>query len=337
MNMDRRNANGGTEPDSYNEAEQWFVRLLEPDCPAFERAEFERWRAADPAHAAAYRAIERLWKQSEKAVKDPAVMAAAHRALRREPETRAPRRWLFPALAVGLTAVVALVALPRWLANRADPTGIAYTTTAGQQQTVQLSDGSSIMLDTDTAVVVRFSTRTRRVDLLHGQAQFTVQGNHAWPFVVHAQRGTVTAVGTQFQVRINDGCTDVALLKGKLAIATEPPNGTSQDASLSGGQRLAYDDTGRITPVHPIDLLQTQGWTQGKLFIHDWRLPDLVAEMNRYSATKLQIGDSSLQDIRISGIFRTNDQQTFLQLLQQGWSIQARRVNDTQIVLLRNR
>ncbi|MFK2872155.1 FecR family protein [Dyella lipolytica] len=335
--MDRRNTDENAKLGSYDEAEHWFVHLLESGCSADERAEFERWRAADPAHAAAYREIELLWRQSKEAVKNPAIVAAASRALRREPETRARRYWFLPAMAAGLAILVAVIVLPRWLGTSADPAGMTYTTTPGQQQTVALNDGSTIMLDTDTEVVVRYSARTRRVDLLHGQAQFTVQGNHAWPFVVHAQHGTVTAVGTQFQVRINDGCTDVALLKGKLAIATESPHGTPQNASLIGGQGLAYDETGRISPLHSIDLQMAGGWTQGKLFIHDWRLPDLLAEMNRYSATKLQIGDPSLQDIRISGIFRTNNQQVFLQLLQQGWPIHAKRLSATQIVLLRNR
>jgi transmembrane sensor len=336
MGMDRRNTNSEMQLGSHDEAEHWFVRLLEPDCPADERAAFERWCAADPAHATAYRDVEQLWKQSQDAVKDPAIMALAQRALRREPQVRAPRRWVVPTFAVGLAALVALVVALRWPAP-ADPAGVAYATAAGQQQTVTLTDGSSILLDTDSKVVVRYSQRTRRVDLLHGQAQFTVQGNHAWPFVVHAGAGTVTAVGTQFQVRLDDQATDVALLKGKLAIAAEAPDGATQDASLVGGQALAYDESGHITPVHPIDMPQAQGWTQGKLFVHDWRLPALLAEMNRYSDTKLQLGDPSLQDIRISGVFRTNDQQTLLLLLQQGWPIHAKRISATQIELLRNR
>jgi len=337
MVMDRRDTDVATELGIYDDAERWFVRLLEPDCPTDARAAFEHWLAVDPAHAAAYRDIEQLWKQSKDALKDPAVMAAASRALLREPAVRAPRRWLIPAFAVGLAALMGLAIVPRWLAPPADPTGIAYTTAAGQQQAVKLADGSSILLDTDSKVVVRYSERTRRVDLLHGQAQFTVQGNHAWPFVVHAGSGTVTAVGTQFQVRLDDQATDVALLKGKLAIAAQSPDGATQDASLLAGQALAYDQSGHITPVHPIDLQQAQGWTQGKLFVHDWRLPALIAEMNRYSDTKLLIGDPSLQDVHISGVFRTNDQQTLLLLLQQGWPIHTRRISATQIELLRNR
>jgi transmembrane sensor len=337
MGMDRRNANTGTELGSYDEAEHWFVRLLDTDCSPEELLAFEHWREADPAHAAAYREIELLWIQSKEAVKDPVLMAAAKQALLPEPRARVPRRWLFPALATALAALVAVVVVPRWMASRTDPVGVAYTTAVGQQETVKLSDGSSILLDTDSEVVVRYSDRTRRVDLLHGQAQFSVQGNHAWPFVVHAGHGTVTAVGTQFQVRLDDHATDVALLKGKLAIEALSPDGDAQDASLVGGQGLAYDESGHIAPVHVLDMQQAQGWTQGKLFIHDWRLPALLAEMNRYSSTKLQVNDPSLQDIRVSGVFRTNDPQTFLLLLQQGWPIHARRISATQVELLRNR
>jgi transmembrane sensor len=334
MSMDRENARRFRQAGS-DEAEQWFARLLDRNCSPEERAAFERWRSADPSHAAAYRELELLWKRSEEAVKNPAVMAAARRALRSEPEARTPRRWLVPAMAASLAALVAVLALPRWLSPATEPAGMVYSTAAGQQRTVQLADGSLILLDTDSEVSVRYSSSTRRVDLTHGRAQFSVQGNHAWPFVVHAGNGTVTAVGTEFQVRLNDESTDVALLKGKLAIATRAPDGTAHLASLVGGESLAFDEHGDITPVHSLDLQQAQGWTQGKLFVHDWRLPQLLLEMNRYNRTKLSVGDPSLQNVHISGIFRTNDQQTFLQLLQQGWAIRAKRVSDTQIVLLR--
>jgi transmembrane sensor len=334
MVMDSRQTNGETALGSYDEAEHWFVRLLDPQCSAAQRAEFERWRAADPRHASAYRDVERLWKQSEEAIKDPAVMAAARRALQPEPQARASRRWFVPVLAAAAALLLA-VALPRWLSTPADPAGTAYTAAVGQQRTITLTDGSSILLDTDSEVVVRYSDRTRRVDLLRGQAQFSVHGNHAWPFVVHAGAGTVTAVGTHFQVRLDDQDTDVALLEGKLAIATQTPDGGMQDASLVGGQGLAFDANGQITPVHTVDMQRAQGWTRGQLFVHNWRLADLVAEMNRYSNTKLKLADPSLENIRISGVFHTSDQQTLLLLLQQGWSIRAQRISGSQIQLLR--
>lgn len=338
MNMDERFADYGPATSLDDEAGVWFVRLLEPNCPDHVRAEFERWRAASPAHAAAYREIVYLWKQGEDAARDPEIMAAAGRALHSSrAEPRLSHGWLYPVAALTFSAALALVAIPRWYAVPADPQGTHYATLAGQQRTVHLKDGSSIVLDTGTELVERYSDKTRRIDLLHGQAQFQVQGNPKWPFVVHAQSGTVTAVGTEFQVRINNDETAVTLLKGKLAIANQSPDGTPQFASLTAGEQLAFEQSGRIGPVHPADVHVAEGWVEGKLFVHDWRLPDLLAEMNRYSTTQLQIGDPSLQDIRISGAFHTGDQATLIAALQQGWPIRADHVSAERVVLVRRR
>jgi transmembrane sensor len=334
MGMDRENIGRATRSDLRDEAELWFARLLDADCPREARAAFERWCNADPRHAEAYRELELLWERSAAAARTPAVMAAAQRALRVEPEPRA-RRWLFPVMAAGLAALVAAIALPRWPSATPDAIGAAYATSPGEQRSVRLADGSSILLDTDTRLTVRYSARTRNVALLQGQAQFHVHGDHAWPFVVHAGHGTVTAVGTTFQVRADSDGIDVSLLEGKLAIATHAPDGAPQQVDITAGQGLHFDASGRITPPQPLDPQQAQGWTQGKLFVHDWRLPQLLAEMNRYSTTKLAIGDPSLQYIHISGVFRTHDQQTFLLMLRQGWAVQAKRVSDTRIVLQR--
>ena len=338
MTVDNRLTGQDSKADSQHEAERWFVRLLEPDCTNAERDQFERWHAANSTHATAYRAVEQLWTQSKLVANDPAILAAANRALHwTRPEPWFRRRWFFPATASAFALIAMLAFLPCWLAAPADPPGTHYTTLTGQQRTVALPDGSSMLLDTATEVVERYSKGTRRMDLLSGRAQFSVQGNPQRPFVLHAPGGTVTAVGTRFQVRVNDHATDVTLLEGKLAIATVATDGTRHTAALTAGEQLAFDRSGRLDPVHASDREAAQGWTTGKLFVRDWRLPDLLAEMNRYSDNQLQIGDPSLENIRISGVFRSGDQESLIQTLQQGWPIQAKRVSSRQTVLLHSK
>lgn len=317
-----------------DEAECWFVRLLEPDCTDDDRAAFDRWYSTSPEHARAYREVERLWVLGADAVKDPAVIAAAELALREtRPEARRRRpRWFVPAMAAAAVLVAALVVVPRWLASHMTPDGTRYATTIGQMRSVNLDDGSTILLDTDSVVVERYNADVRRVDLLHGKAQFHVQGNKAWPFVVHAQNGTVTAVGTRFQVRVNDDAAIVTLLEGRLSIATRSSSG-QQSASLSAAEQLKFDSSGVIGPVHPADMQAAEGWTEGKLFVHDWLLPDLLSEMNRYSSVEVRIADPLLRTVRISGVFRAGDQQGLLLALQKGWSIRAERASSTLFLL----
>jgi transmembrane sensor len=135
-----------------------------------------------------------------------------------------------------------------------------------------------------------------------------------------------------FQVGLDADTVDVALLQGEVAIATHA-HGQARSASLKAGQQLRYDRDGEIGPVQPVDALAAEGWTHGKLFVHDWSLPQLLAAMNRYSDTKLEVGDSALDNVRISGAFKAGDQQTLLQILDQGWSIDARRASPNRIVL----
>lgn len=336
MNMQGKNNKATHNTRALGEAERWFVRLLDPDCTAAERDAFERWRANNAAHAAAYHQIERIWAMSGDAVsRDPALALAARRALHAPAVRPKHRRWpVFTAAALVVLSLAALF-VPNWHASRTAPTGTEYSTIIGQQRTVTLTDGSSVLLDTNSQMMVRYSDSVRRVDLRRGRAQFSVQGNRQWPFVVHAQDGTVTAVGTRFQVSLDGNQVDVTLLEGRLAVATQA-DAKVRHAALMSRQQLHFDSsTGTIGPVQPADMLLAEGWTTKKLFVHDWRLPALLDEMNRYSSTKVVIGDPSLRQLRISGVFHLGDQKTLLVALEEGWSIHATKTTLGRVFLWR--
>ncbi|WP_426661575.1 FecR family protein [Rhodanobacter aciditrophus] len=320
------------------EAELWFARMLEPDISAAERAAFQRWHDADPAHAAAWRELDQLWRQSADAVRHPALAAAAWRALHEEPPAPWYRRirFLLPAVAaVASTAVAVLVLLPRWRAGEVPAAGVAYQTSTGQQRSIRLADGTTVTLDAQSSLLVRYDGQQRRVDLLHGRAQFAVRHDPRHPFAVHAGNGVVTDIGTVFQVRTDADCTSVTLLKGAVDVAAAAPDHATERVSLSqGGNQVWFGRDGRISPPQPADLQAAEGWTEGKLFVHDWRLPELLGEMNRYNHLQMAIGDPSLAGLRVSGVFNAHDPQTLLQLLQKGWPVQARYVSASRVLLL---
>lgn len=322
--------------DHRDRAERWFVRLLEPECPDIERAAFERWRNADPAHAAAYREVERLWADSEEAAKDPRIVAASMRALRLD--ATGPGRfrgWLMPVAIASAAAVAAVAILPRWLTPAEAPSGTRHATAVGELRDLTMPDGSVVKLDTASVVVERYGGRQRRLDLERGQAQFDVASDPEKPFVVHVGNGTVTAIGTEFQVRTMSEGTTVTLLEGEVAVAAWSATGATYAVRLQAGERLSFDRNGRITSPEPADLRAARGWTEGRLLVHDWRLEELLAEMNRYADVQLRVHDPSLRDIRISGTFRTGDQDTLASILEQGWSLRAERAPGQTIVLSR--
>lgn len=331
MSMTAPIANGGTGPGMHAAAERWLVRLLDADACDPRWAEFERWRAGDPARAGAYREAEQLWRLGVEAARHPDLRTAAERALHLPRPGRQWRIWLAPAMAVAAAVCFlgCMVAL-WWPGLGVNQQGVRYATRTGQQQTIQLQDGSTLLLDTDSAVVVRYGRRARGVVLLQGRAEFRVRHNDAWPFIVSVGGGTVTDVGTAFQVSIGKHhAVSVVLLEGKVSVAT-----VHSQSTLTTGEALRFDRAGMVRAPHPADLQAALGWTSGEIVARGWRLSRLVAEMNRYSDMKLEFGDAALRDVRVTGTFRAGDQATLLKVLESGWPIRAHRLSSTSVVLL---
>jgi len=321
-------------------AEDWFVRLAQSDCTPAERAAFAHWRAADPAHDAAFDAVERLWGEGLQVVRDPTlldpeILRVAERAWQDTQPAPRLRRW-WPLTAAAAAAVALAVLLPRvWILP---PAGTSYATAQGEQRTVQLADGSRVVLDTATEIVERYHRRERRVDLLRGRASFQVshlRDADRQPFVVRAGNGTVTALGTEFQVRRAGAGTVVTLLEGSVVVARAADTEAAARTLLRPGEQISLDREGHPGARAPADLKAARGWTEGKLFVNDWRLADLLMEMNAYSTTRIRLGDPALSDLRVSGVFRAGDQRSLLAVLQGAWALRADPAGPDEIVLTR--
>ncbi|MGJ4728093.1 FecR family protein [Luteimonas sp. SDU101] len=322
------------------EAAGWVVRLDSGDCSAGELDAFERWRDADPLHAVAYRQARTMWGDSSAVIRDSLALGeAARQALRQPPEHAAPRRRrrLVASFAAAATvAAMSVAALLHWPPSEPEPPlGTRYATAAGEQRTVVLADGSTLTLDTQTVVVERYSRQERRIDLTQGQVQFEVKGDPDRPLVVHAGGGTITAIGTRFQIRVAEAGTAVTLLQGVVHVAARTMDGNARIDALQAGQRIRFDVDGRLGEVEQADLRAVEGWMEGKLYVDDWPLRDFVAELNRYSTIQLRIADPSLDEVRMSGVFQTRDRANLEELLAQGWGIHSRPVAPNEILLTR--
>jgi transmembrane sensor len=306
-------------------AQQWFARLLAPDCNDLERAAFNRWRAASPLHDAAYREVADVWERSAGLREDPVIAAALQEAMRPAAPLGRPRhqRW-WPALAAAASVVLA-VAASLWVFMPRDAAAIRYATALGEQRTVVLADGSRVVLDTGSELLAQIDEHMRKLTLQHGQADFEVRHDTARPFIVHVGDGSVTATGTHFQIRVGESDSIVTLLQGQVVVAANARD-SSRPATLQPGERIAIEPAGRLGALQAVsesELASARGWTSGNLVVKAWRLDAVVAEMNRYSSTKLRLGDPALGSVPISGVFKAGDQKSFALALEYGWSIDA--------------
>lgn len=287
------------------EAAEWFARLGKRSISNAELSDFEVWRRA-PGNVDAYNRVEALWQSAGRVSRDPDILKAAQDALQRQPARRVNRRsvaW------IGIGAIGAAAAVAAGLAFLRPSAPTTFTTAVGQQLPITLADGSSIRLDTDSALRVRYEDGRRVILLDRGQALFNVAHDPNRPFIVQAGETSVTALGTVFDVRRGTGGVRVTLVTGSVSVRDAGKTG-DRHWRLSPGGQVQIRPTG--AEVATVDGLTATSWSQGQLIFRDTPLIDAIAEVNRYLPDKVILGAAPLKDVRVNGVFNTGDRDAFV-------------------------
>ncbi len=298
----------GITPALAERAVQWLLELQAPDVAPETVQAWRDWRAENPLHEVAWQRIESVnGRLAHLAAPRNAAIARAALATPRAPMGR---RHALKALA--LVAGAAGVAwgareyVP-WHAWTAD-----YRTAVGERRTLVLADGSELVLNTDSAVDVRFDGAQRLVRLLAGE--MLVRTADAWstspPFVVETAQGTALAMGPRYAVRLQHGETDVSVLAG--AVRIQPAHDAARARVVPAGQRVRYTATAVLGDVR-IDE-SAVAWSEGYIVARNMRLDDFIDELARYSVAPLSCAPD-VADLRVSGSFPVSDVDRVLETL----------------------
>jgi len=301
----------------------WFARQRSGDMTPDDRAELRAWLEEDPAHRIAYLSVRRAWGGSALLRADPQVLE-----IRQYWSKHRTRRGL-SRIAAGLAAAVVLssAGLVSWrVVTGPHPLAdAAYRTAVGRQSTIKLPDGSEVTLNTDTVLRTRADRDRRLVYLERGQAFFRVAKDHRHPFVVAAAGRTVTAIGTAFDVRVDNGAFAVTLVEGKIRVEAPVPAKASgqgpqravnfQATEMTAGSRLVAtaQEPWRVMPAN---VVVDTSWTRDILIFDNQPLSAVVSELNRYSDKKIVVADDNIRSTPISGTFRPGDIDSFVRTIQ---------------------
>ena len=292
------------------EAAAWFTVLNDATAEVENEdlEKFDKWIQRD-GNRAAYRRIEDISSAAGALRNDPDMRAAALQALARprpqsqpraRPSLRIPRLWGGLALAGAVAASLVIL-----IGGQAK----TYQTDVGGRMTAHLDDGSTVQLNTDSRLRVRFRLGERRLELVKGQAFFDVAHDARRPFLVTAGPMEVRAVGTRFDVRHDGPGASVVLAQGKVQVRAKDVREAGW--TLSPGQELVLRSGVRAHPAR-VDVASLTGWTNNVITFHDVALIDAVAEMNRYERAKITLAPGVQVHAKISGLFSPGEEGEFV-------------------------
>ncbi|WP_052338177.1 FecR family protein [Nitrospina gracilis] len=202
-----------------------------------------------------------------------------------------------------------------------------YTET-GERRELTLTDGSTVYLDTGSALSVEFSPQIRRLVLDRGRALFVVAEDKDRAFEVAAGGGTVRALGTAFEVLRKPGGVVVTVLESRVQVSRD-----SSKTNLTSGQQIHYSSDTGLSGVAMVDREDIATWRRGKLVFHNQTLAEVIEEVNRYHKGTILILDPQLRSSKVSGVFDITDPGLVLQALQDTLPIKILRVTDYLVLL----
>lgn len=310
------------------------ARLSDPTGP-HDIELFDAWLAQEDSHGLAWDRAQRALDTLDSARDDD--LLAELRAEAREAGPEQGIRWTRWATAAVVAVAMAGGTYTVW--NRPGaPVQVAeapaqastYVAAKGEVRQVRLADGSTITLDTDSAVEVAFADRQRNMTLLKGRAFFAVKHDPARPFAVRAGGHEIVALGTQFDVRLDPGSFHVVLVQGRVSVST---GSGSAPVVLNAGQQLVQSDAGKAI-VSSATVEDSRTWQQGLATFRDKPLAAVADELNRYTSERLVVRDPSVAELHVSGVFRTGDVARFGRTLAEIYPVRVvrRSANEWEIV-----
>lgn len=334
MNKPELHGIQGSDPVQ-QQAARWFARLRADDVTERDRLQWQAWLAQDPQHRQAYAQFEALWSSLGDFAPMPEVAVKVRTAARGldSPARVRPLRW---ATAAAL-AIVAVLAGALFLRTAETP-DIRYATNLGERRSLQLIDGTRVDLDTNSALRVQFNEGERRIILDRGRAFFRV-AHEERPLRVLAEGSSVRAVGTQFEVYRQGGMIDVALFEGRVELQSTQADGNPDEvlATLDPGQQARIAGNQVSFSQYPVQAGGLPDWLSGRLVFDDTPLSEAISEFNRYSNQPILLETPQLGKHRISGVFRSEATDGFIEALHEVYGIRSSRTPEGAYLLKEKR
>jgi transmembrane sensor len=307
------------------QAAQWVVQLSADDEAARITAQrdFDAWKTADPRHAAMAARVEGFIGRVQNlrgadGNRHQPARAALNATFTLQQKRSNRIKQIRQVKRIGAVVAIALaLGLPAWIAVKAFPPAYLAAdmrTVTGKWETRVLADGSSITLNSASAVNLHFDAARRTLELVQGEILVDVAKDPGRPFVVETTHGSVRALGTRFVVSREADATVLNMLESRVAVRTAQQD-PDHPTIVTAGQRLRFTAE-RIGTIEDIDARSiADAWKFHQLVVRNQSLPEVLDALDRYRPGAISYNREQIAGINVSAVLPLDDTGRALQLL----------------------
>ncbi|GAB3007662.1 FecR family protein [Cyclobacterium sediminis] len=174
----------------------------------------------------------------------------------------------------------------------------------GQKSTLQLADGSNVVLNAESELRFKSGFGQLHRDLfLSGEAFFEVASD-SMPFRVHSGDLITTALGTSFNINsYQDDWVQVQLATGKVRVINVTKD--NQSLELIPGEEAVIGENSQLKKGK-FDLDKAFFWKDGVLVFNNMPFQEVVRTLERWYAAEIEINNFAPKNLKISAEFKKN-------------------------------
>lgn len=299
----------GVDDKILDQAAEWMMRCSEGQLTEEEQFSLQQWKARSTEHEKAWQQAELLMGKFKHVPSHIAVPTLLGSALSRREMVR--KLAIMLAILPPAWATYSLNQQQRWTAD--------YRSPVGQRQDIQLSDGTRLVLNSDTAIDVIYDEQRRLIRLLKGEIWIeTAKDSQQRPFFVETIHGTAQALGTRFMVKQRGTHTLVAVTEGTVRVQLKA--GSPNAYMVNANQQICFSATASNV-LHALDS-SVLAWRQGMLVVDALPLPDFIVKLEPYHHRVISLAEDA-KTVRISGAYPVDHMDQVLSMLSDTYHLQV--------------
>jgi transmembrane sensor len=212
-----------------------------------------------------------------------------------------------------------------------------YKTDYNETKRIKLTDGSKVVLNSNSSLRVPrfgFGTKTRMV-LLYGEADFDIaHTTDHQKFVVKTGKGVdIVVLGTEFNVYARPRGTKVMLNKGKVQLRYQ--EGSAQKMlTMTPGDFVTMDVNGRANLQKTKNPQKFTSWKAHRFIFEKTTLGEVCHLFEDNFGLQVQIPDTNLAQLTISGSFTALNAEELLEILTEDSGLSYEKSEDGRTIIL---
>lgn len=334
------------------EAGIWIAKI-DRSLSLAEKEELRIWLSVKQGNYQAFLETAELWDEMD-------AIALLSKICPKSTRRKAPSmRYALPIAAT----VLLTVAMAFWYANDSQiaevPSSgdtesvysIALSTEIGEQASFELADGSSLALNTNSSVLVKFTKVNRILVMERGEIHLIVDHDPSRPLSVLVGGKVVQVIGTEFNIEITsdqsielvvtEGLVVVGVLDAPLdqLLSDKPVELKHFSTLVAGGQEAIIRHVAETIQQIETKEIKTEeiavklSWRTGNLVFRGETLEEAMQEVGRYTAVEFVFLDEESKKEQVAGLFKAGDVEGLLAVLRKNFNISYEWIGDNKVVL----